>query len=219
MTKRIDSDALRIVNRSLGLTGAGSQLTELADGVVDQMLEVGQIARRGRALGPGGGLFYPTIRNEHTDAENIRTQVDPYRVGTTGLVAPYPDPVPEQFDVYLIGASIRAAAGTPSGMSLATISIEVPTPAEGWGLTDSGVAVLVSEPIRLAVWNAMAADGATSFGIRATNRGPHERIGLRLPRLPAAVISFASVSTVTVSVDCQMILGLFPVALGQDAVF
>jgi len=218
MVKRIDSDALHIVNRSLGMTGAGSPVTELADGVVDQVLEVGQVARRGRALGPGGGLFYPTIRNEHTDAESIRTNVDPYNVGTTGLVAPYPNPVPPQFDIYLIGASIRSAAGTASGMTLSTLSIEVPTPAEGWGLTDSGVAVLVAEPIRLVMWNAMTTDG-TSFGIRAVNRGPHERSGLRLPRVPGMFLSFASVSTVTVSIDCQMILGLFPVALGQDGLF
>lgn len=219
MTKRIDSDALHILNRSLGMTGAGSAVTELTDGVVDQMLEIGQIARRGRALGPGGGMFFPTIRNEHTDAEGIRTNIDPYNVGTTGLVAPYPNPVPPQFDLYLIGASIRTAAGTSGGMSAATLSIEVPTPAEGWGLTDSGVAVLVAEPIRLANWNAMASDGATTYGILATNRGPHQRIGLRLPRVSGMFISFASVSTVTVSVDCQMIIGLFPVALGQDAQF
>jgi len=218
MVKRIDSDALRIVNRSLGLTGAGSQLTELADGVVDQMLEVGQIARRGRALGVGGGLFFPTLRNEHTDAESIANTVDPYNVGTTGLVPPYPNPVPQQFDLYLIGASVRHAAGTASGMSAATLSIEVPTPAQGFGLTDAGVALLVAEPIRLVQWNAMTTDG-TSYAIKAVNRGPHGRIGLRLPRVTGMLLRFASVSTVTVSVDCQMILGLFPVALGQDAVF
>ena len=218
MTKRIDSDALHILNRTLGMTGAGSPVTELADGVVDQMLEIGQIARRGRALGLGGGLFYPTIRNEHTDAESIRTNVDPYNVGTTIAVAPYPPIVPQQFDIYLIGASIRSAAGTASGMSQSTLSIEVPTPAEGWGTTDAGVAVLVAEPIRVAQWTAMTTDG-TSFGIRGVNRGPHQRIGYRLPRVPGMFISFASVSTITVSVDCQMILGLFPVALGQDGLF
>jgi len=219
MVKRIDSDALGVLNRSLGLTGSGSQITELEDGHVDQALSVNEIARRGRTLADVQGLFFPTLRNLNTAAETITNAIDPYNVGTTVAVAPYPAAVPAQFDLYLLGASIRHATGTVSGFTLGTLSLTVGTFSAGWGQSDNGSQILVSQAIRLAVWNAMANDG-TNFGILATNRGPHQRSGIRLPRGGGGTtLTFATVSSVTVGVDCQMIIGMFPVALGQDGIF
>ena len=216
MVKRIDSDALGVLNRSLGLSGSGSQITELEDGIVDQTLSVNEIARRGRTLADVQGLYFPTLRNEHVDAETISNSIDPYSPGTVLAVAPYPADVPAQFDLWLLGASIRNAAGTASGFSIGTLSLQVGTRSQGWGRVDDGTLVLVGQPIRLVVWNAMASDG-TSFGIRATNRGPHGRFGLRLPRGGGGTtLLFRTISTVTNSVDCQMIMGMFPAALGQD---
>jgi len=218
MTKRIDSDALGVLNRSLGLTGAGSQLTELEDGVVDQTLSVNEIARRGRTLADVQGLFYPTLRNEHTDAESISNAINPYAVGTTFAVAPYPPAVPAAFDLWLLGASVRHAGGTASGFALGTLSLTVGTFSAGFGRDDGGGLVLSGQPQRLAVWNAMATDG-TSFGILATNRGTFQHIGLRLPRGGGgSVLLWRTVSTVTVDVDVVMVLGMFPAALGQDAI-
>ncbi len=217
--KRIDSDALGVLNRSLGLTGAGSQLTELEDGIVDQILSVNEIARRGRTQADVQGIYTPTLRNEHVDVETVNNEIDPYNVGSTVLVAPYPDPVPAQFDIYLMGASLRHVSGTASGMAVATLSLTVGTASQGWGKKDNSNIILVSQQMRLAFWDAMVSDG-TNFGIRAADRGPHQRIGLRLPRGGGGTtLSFRSISTVTVAIDCQMILGLFPAALGQDVVF
>jgi len=214
--KRIDSDALGVLNRSLGLTGAGSQVTELADGVVDQVLEVGQIARRGRTLADVQGIFTPTFRNAHTDVSTVSSVVDPYNVGTTIAIAPFPANVPAQFDLWLIGASLRHAAGTASGMAIATLSLTVGTRSAGWGIQSGGL-ILVSQPMRLAMWDAMATD-VTAFGVLAGDRGPHKDIRLRLPRGGGgSSLIFASVSTVTVTVDCQLIIGMFPASLGQDA--
>ena len=218
MTKRIDSDALGILNRALGLTGAGSQVTELTDGVVDQFIEIGQLARRGRTQADVQGIYTPTLRNEHTDAESISNSIDPYNVGGTVVVAPYPDPVPAQFDIWLLGASTRNVSGAAAGISNATLSIQVGTKSQGWGRVDDGTQVLVAQPIRLAYWNGWPTDGST-FGLRGTNRGPHQRIGVRLPRGGGGTaILFRTVSTLTTTVDCQIILGVFPVALGQDIV-
>ena len=218
MTKRIDSDALGVLNRSLGLTGAGSQITELADGVVDQVIEVGQLARRGRTLADVQGIFTPTLRNTHTDAESIGNAINPYEVGGALAVAPYPSPVPAQFDLWLIGASVRIASGTAGGMADATLSLTVGTFSQGFGRTDAGALVLVSNQIRLAWWDATVSDG-TAFGTLGGGQGAHQRIGLRLPRGGGgSVLTFKSVSTVTVEVDCQLIIGMFPIALGQDVV-
>ncbi len=212
MTKLIDSDALGELNRSLGLTGRGSQITELMDGVVDQVVDINPAARRGRTLGPTSGIFTPTMRNVHTDAETLSTTVDPYSVGTTGAVAPYPPIMPVQFDIWLIGASVRVASG--SGTLLATLSIIQGTTQQGFGLTDSGAQVLVSQAIRLAFWNATATV-VTSFGVLNTNNGPHWRGPIRLNRNGGTIV-FSSVSSLTATFDCQLILGVFPAGLGQD---
>lgn len=216
MTQSIDSQALGSLNRAFGLSGRGSPITELTDGVVDQVINVNDVARRGRTQADIQGIYTPTLRNEHTDAESISNSIDPYNVGATAVVAPYPDPMPADFDIWLIGASLRNVSGTASGISNATVSIQVGTRSQGWGRVDDGTQVLVAQPIRLAYWNAFATDG-TSFGLRAINRGPHQKIGLRLPRGGGGtLILFRSVSTVTVTVDCQLILGVFPASLGQD---
>jgi len=215
MTKRIDSQALGVVTKSLGLTGAGAQVTELIDGTVDQVLDVGELARRGRTQGDIQGIFTPIFRNTHTDANTVSVAVDPYNVGTTIVVAPYPPEIGPGFDVWLIGASLRHSSGTASGFALGTLSLTVGTQSEGWG-SHAGSQILVAQPMRLAQWDSMATD-VSAFGVLAGDRGPHERIGLRLPRGGGgSILTFASVSTVTVGVDCQLILGVFPVALGQD---
>ena len=219
MMQAIDSDALGILTKSLGLSGVGSQITELADGVVDQVLEVGQLARRGRTQTDIQGIYTPIFRNAHTGSTSISNAINPYNAGTTFLVAPYPDPVPPQFDIYLVGASLRVVSGTPSGLTVATLSLTVGTKSQGWGRTDAGAQVLVSQAMRLAFWDATVSDG-TFFGILNGARGAHQRIGLRLPRGGGgSVLTFRSTSSVTVSIDCQIILGLFPVALGQDVIF
>lgn len=212
MTKLIDSDALGELNRALGLTGAGSQVTELMDGVVDQVMAINDVARRGRTLGPTSGFFTPTMRNVHTAADTEVTTVDPYNVGATGAVAPYPAVMPLQFDVWLIGASVRQVSG--SGTLNATLSISQGTRQAGWGLDDSGSQILVSQPIRLAYWNTLVSV-QTGFATLQGSNGPHLNRLLRLNRFGCDLI-FTTVSSATATFDCQLILGVFPAGLGQD---
>jgi len=209
--KKIDSDALGEIGLALGMTGAGSPVTELADGVVDQVLSINEIARRSQTLGVTTGFFSPTLRTVHTDAETQVVQVDPYNIGTVNAVAPYPAVVPRGSDFWLLGASIRRVSGT--GTLLATLSLVVGTRAQGFGEDDSGNLILVSQPIRLAYWDGLVTVN-TTFAIKNGARGPHARIGYRVPR--NAQINFTSTSTLTSTYDCQLICGLFPTALGQD---
>ena len=212
MVKQIDSDALGEVTLALGLSGAGSPITELTDGVVDQTLSVGEIIRRSRTQAGTVGIYTPTMRTVHTDAEVLSVTVNPYNVGATAVVAPYPNPMPRQFEVWLLGASMRIASG--SGGINATLSLTNGTRQQGWGVDDSGAQILVSQAIRLAFWNAIGTAG-TAFGILAVNRGPHQKIGLRIPR-PFSNLVFTASSALTTTLDCQLILGVFPIALGQD---
>jgi len=215
--KRVDSDALGIVTKSLGLSGSGSQITELEDGIVGQTLDIVPLARRGRTHADVQGLYYPTLRNAHTDASTVTNAIDPYNVGTVLDVPPYPAVMPDLFDIWLLGASIRHVSGTASGFSLGTLSLTVGTRSQGFGRSEVGTLVLVAQPQRLAFWDAIATD-ATAFGLLNLVGQPHAKFGMRLPRGGGgSTLTFVSVSTVTVAVDLQLQLGVFPVALGQDA--
>jgi len=213
MVKKIDSDALGDVKASLGLTGAGAPVTELTDGVVDQALVINELARRGRTLAATGGIFAPTLRNVHGAAETLSNTVNPYNIGTAGVVPPYPAVVPPLFDFWLLGASIRRASGT--GTLIATLSITIATPQAGWGLDDSGVQVLVSQKIRLALWNNLNTDDTVFAGLSVGNE-PHAYFRYRLPRIGSRIV-FVSTSSALASFDLQLMVGLFPVSLGQDA--
>lgn len=211
MVKVVDSDALNDVNAALGLSGAGSPLTELADGLVDQVLAINEIARRGRTQAGTSGIYTPTLRCINTGAQTQNVIVDPYNVGAGFVVAPYPDPVPIQFDVWLLGASLRRVSG--SGTLSASLSLSVGTKNQGWGRDNTGSLPLVAQPIRLAYWDALVTV-VSAFGLQGT-LGPHARIGLRVPR-DVSELKFACTSSLTSTYDCQLITGLFPIALGQD---
>lgn len=213
MVRKIDSDALGILTKSLGLTGPGEQGTELFDGTVDQTFDIKSVARRGRTQQPREGIYTATMRNSHTDAESITNVIDVYRVGTTLAVPPYPPIMPPQFDVWLLAASIRQASGT--GTLSATMAMRFPGQ-QGWGI-QSGGQILVAQNHRLAHWDAVVSDG-TLFGVLAGSEQPTAYPRLRIPRgvQSDTEITFISTSSATSAFDLQLILGVFPVALGQD---
>jgi len=213
MVKKVDSQALGIVNRALGLTGAGSPETEFLDGVIDQVLDVTALIRRGRALADTSGMFFPTLRVANASATTADANIDPYNVGVGNAVAPYPPAVPTSQDVWLLGASVRQVSGT--GTLSATLSLTVGTRNQGFGDDNFGGLNLVSEPIRLAFWDAIGTD-ATNFGI-LNQLGTHQRIGIRVPRNISTLV-FSLTTSAAATFDCQLIVGLFPVALGQDGI-
>ena len=213
MVKKVDSQALGIVNRALGLTGAGAPETEFLDGVIDQTLDVAALIRRGRALADTSGIFAPTMRVTHGGATTDDAEIDPYDVGTTVAVAPYPATVPASQDVWLLGASVRQVSGT--GTLSATLSLIIGTRNAGFGIDNAGNLILSAQPIRLAFWDALGSDG-TNFGI-LNQLGTHQRIGIRVPR-NVSTLRFRTTSSAVAAFDCQLILGLFPVALGQDGI-
>ena len=215
MVKKIDSQALGILNKSLGLTGAGSPLTELTDGVVDQVVSVNEIVRRGRTQAATGGLYTGVLRCDHTDAETISASIRPYNI-PTGAIAPWPVPVPPEFDIWLLGATCLR----PSGGGGLTARLTLDWPIQGFGIDDSGAAVVVADPFTLAHWNAALAISGV-FGMLAAGGGSgqsYKPLKMRLPRSPLTQLTFASISTVTNITDCQLMLGIFPVALGQDGI-
>lgn len=214
--KRVDSDALGIVNKALGLTGAGSAQTELHDGEVFQTLDVARLARRGRTLGDSGGIFTINLENVHTDAESEVTAVDIY-TQVIGVIPPFPSPVPRQFDMWLLWATIqrKSGGGTFSGI------VEVLFPFQAFGEDDSGAAVVANDVQVLAHWDAIVSEGI-QFAVLAGSEQPRAVLNFRMPRPTAAIgssLRFRSTSSLTSTYAMTVALGMFPVAMGQDGAF
>ncbi len=214
--KKINSQALGILQKALGLSGRGSQDTELTDGVVDQFIAINELARRGNTLSPSAGIFTAILSNEHTDAETITTAIDPYNVGTTAAIPPYPPNMPDLFDIWLLSVGVRRQSGT--GTLTAVLHWQYGSDQQGFGIDDSGVNVTQSAPVALAYWTGVGALN-TTFGILAAGGGtgqPTAFLGMRLPRSRNGSLEFTSTSSLTSTYNAQLTLGVFPVSLGQD---
>jgi len=207
--QRVDSDALGIITRALGITGRGSAITEFLDGQLEQVFDVAPAIRRGRTLAGSEGIFTGLLQNVHTGATSLISQMRPFNA-TVGAIAPYPVPVPLQFDIWLLGAGLRLISGSGTLSAILDLEYEL----QGWGIDDSGVAVVATRAIVLANWDTVVTEGI-AFGLQV-NGGPYMNIGLRLPRSSDTRFTFRTTSSATSTWECQVILGLFPTSLGQD---
>jgi len=215
LSRQIDSGALRYVGGSLGISGFAPQHIDLMDDSVQQTFDMGQIARRGLADISNAGLGVGVLRNIHTDAETLGSSVDVYNVATGAIK--WPVPVSDDFDIWLLAAGLHRTSG--AGTVNAGLSLNYGLQMDVFGVDDSGAAVTgFSDVITLAWWDTLITAGDT-FGVRGAAGAPNERIGFRIPRsTPASLLQFTSTSSLTVTFDCQLLLGLFPVALGQDGI-
>ena len=213
MTRRVDSDALGAINRALGLTGAGSGETEFFDGILDQVLDVGSLVRRGRTQAATAGQYVGRMRNVHTDAEALATAVLPYDV-VVGGNAPYPVPVSRRYDIWLLAAGTTRVSG--SGTFNGALSVTYPAVNAGFGVDDSSVAVAAAGvDVAVVTWNALFIEASLTSGVQAgSDTSGLIAIGTRLPR--GSTLLFRSTSSLTSTYECQVILGVFPAGLGQD---
>ena len=214
--KKIDSDALGILTKALGLTGAGSPVTELTDGVVDQALDVVPIVRRSRTLAVSEGIYTAIMSNIHTAADTRTEQLDPYRPGAALVIAPFPAVIPPQFDLWLLSCTLRRQSGT--GTVVATLAFQPGAHNQAWGTDDAGTAVVQQDMQVLAYFNTLVTSN-TTFGFLSGTSPPLVKIGLRLPRGTVAfppALRFVSAATAIATYNLSINFGLFPVSLGQD---
>jgi len=212
--KHLEGNVLDFLSASLGQGRGGALSTELDDGNLQLIFESNAIARRSRAPGARGGIFYGILRNVHTDAETLQTTVNPFTV-KTGAIEPYPslsdtDFDSDLFDMWVIQAAVRQISG--GGDMTAALFATYPSRTQGWGVDDSGVAVVNSLQMGLAFWDNVVTQSAV-MGLQGA------AFPLASPqfRLPAeSSLAFSSTSTLTSTYDCQVLLGIFPIALGQD---
>ncbi len=215
--KRIDSSALIAANRAIGLTGAGSPQTELHDGEVFQVLGIGDIARRGLSVAASQGIFTGVMRNEHTDAESLFSRIFPYDVNETTVnnLNGYPAVIPAGFDVWLLSIAAIKVSGT--GTIFASFHVGYGGQAQGFGLDDSDVAEADSGAIPVFAWDSVGTFGGNN--ILQNEQGIVRWFGpLRIANTPAAQFQFWTTSSATSIYQAQITVGLFPAALGQDAI-
>jgi len=217
MAKKVNSDALNVVNKALGLTGPGSQITEFLDGQLDQVLDVAPMIRRGRTLASTEGLFTGIIRNIHVSDDSVATAVRPYNMVADEVVPPWPTPIPDLFDIWILQATVSRESGTGT---LVGALLDTNWDSQAWGVDSAGDPVVGSPALPLAFWDAQASEGAVTMGILNGTNGPAKRIGMRLQRVgnPSLVFRTTSGGAAACEWQCDIILGLFPVALGQDGI-
>lgn len=208
--KKIDAQTLEGLNKALGLSGPGSPVTELTDGVLDQVIDVGAIVRRGRTQGQTTGLYTAMLRNVHTAADSRTATLTPYN-GTTTARPPYPAPMPRDFEVWLLTAVVTQL----SGSGTLTAALRVNFPANVMGLSTTGAGIISSHNV--AFWDTVVNEGIT-FAVASAKDETVEKIGMRLPRAALTQLVFASTSSAIATFDCFLTLGVFPVALGQDVI-
>ncbi len=213
--KRVDSDALEAVNRAMGLTGRGAQLTEFLDGQVNQVLDVASSVRRGRTQGTQRGLFPGLLRNIHGGATVVTTSINLYApvLGRVGLW-PSNAELAAFFDIWLLYAQVQqlSGAGTFDGI----LAVNPLDSSQGIGIDQAGNQILGAPAQVLAHWDTIVvvAGGTVDYGIQESGE-PMAKIGIRLSRTDS--LQWVSTSSDIATFDCLLGLAVFPVGLDQDA--
>jgi len=216
VAKLINSQALEPLNKVLGLAGSGDSQTELIDGTVDQVLDVAPVVRRGGTAAGTGGIFRIALRTVHGAANEKAVSFQPYQPGSVGVVAPYPNPVPDTFDFWILQASCERVSGAGD---LVGAQIRLTQVIQGFGLQDNATAFTSTAVMQLAAFGPVNASTDVEFFPVLGTGECVARIGLRVPRkgvIASPFIVFDAVSDGIVTIDCVMLCALFPLALGQD---
>lgn len=216
MSSEIDSSALLILNRALGLAGVGSQTSILDDGNVNLVMEISEIVRRSRSLAGTTGWFTCIMRNSHPAAGALNTTVNPYNVAGGSNTLPYPDPVPIGLDFWILGASCARNAGTGT-LDGGVLQFAPDNLNMGWGIEDDGTTpIILAGAIDLAFWDGWDTSTGQPVGQNSISGATYQRIMMRIPRGVGTLRWFSDVAGAAADADVRMVCALLPESLGQD---
>ena len=229
MSRTMNSQALVLLDRMLGLSGpGGEQYTTLDDGNVQQVLEISDVARRSLTPAGSAGVFTIMFENYEAGSTGVSSNViDPYNFANELTVNfdtnGYPVPVPLGFDVWVI----QASAYTYDPSDFAWLQLSMVYPAKTTALTSrinaGGAEAQIGNNIsyhHLVRWDTQlpgdVVTGADQQYVWATENGSlTQKIGTRVPR--GGTLHFITDASVAGNYAfCNVILGLFPEGLGQD---
>jgi len=214
--RSVDSSALTLLNKILRIagTGFGASQTELDDGNLTQVLEVSPVIRRSLTPANSSGIFYSIFANVHAGAGQLHTSVNPYTtpVGTLGA---FVTPLRTDQEIWLISAAIARTAGAGT-LDAALLELELPAISQAFGENNSGVAVASSKDYPLGRWDVIDTETTRLVGLTESGE-PLVKLNMRLAR--GSLIRFTSdVAGASATIQCTVLLGIFPIALGQDIV-
>jgi hypothetical protein len=207
----VDSQALRLVSRALGIGNPVTAVEQVSfdDSVLQQVLEVGPLVRRGGTLERTAGLYMADFDNVHAAPGAVASSVDPYAPSSPG--AGYPSPVPTGLEVWLLGAQVAAVAGVHSTTQHSRVSLLVPGVQRAFG--DAAPTNYTLEySLHLGELPILA---GTVVYINALGYTGTARRAVRVTR--GSTINMSSVAANAGTITFQLGIGLFPVALGEDA--
>lgn len=211
----IDSDALSQVQRQLGISGIGSGVAVLEDDELRQVLDVGPAVRRGRADVANGGWFWGFLRNIHAGAGLLTSFIDPYEAVGFELTS-YPAAVDvSRFDIWIAGATLRLVDGADT-ITDATLLFGAPLRSLAFGKDNLGAAVAApaGDGFPLLAWGTLAVISTQFTYFIQRNGDSFGHLNIRMPR--GATLVFDSRSPDISTYELAIIMGLFPIGLGND---
>ena len=227
MSRTINSQALVLLDRMLGLSGpGGEQYTTLDDGNVQQVLEISEVARRSLTPAGSSGFFSVQMRNTIGAAGIQRATLDPYNLGNTTTVTlntnAYPVPVPRGFDVWLIGATCWAGDRTETNFCQLELIVDNSSMAININTEGGSATQLTNDTIYMPMgrWDTFPNENtgpspSSHYAGFTENGTSYLDINVRVPR--DSLLGFVSGTSANDNVNfCDIILGLFPEGLGQD---
>lgn len=223
MSIRVGSGLWDVVRRMYGLVGqgGGSPSTYLADGIINQTVDLNPAVRRGLAPISSEGWFYGAIQTNLTMASPTRiTTVNPYQSGAE--IPPWTDPIPQGLEVWLEGAwaelSVGGGAAT-SDFAFGVLWIDAQAQDQGFGENSTG-GLTATLDIPIARFDAATNGSGTNAAWTVDDLGRiYQPLGIRLRRDRNLSLR-ASANNLqvgeTMDVTCGLLLGLMPIGLGSD---
>lgn len=220
--RQIEGDALVQLNRILGIGGAQNlPPTMLDDGNLSQVMDVVAVVRRSRTLGPTGGWYHGLFSNAHAANGALTSELDPYIPGAAAT-AGFPASVARGYDIWLVGAAVNRSAGD-AALDGAALGIDPTNPQQAFGINNAGAQVAGSGIIPFAFWDALNTSIAAGLLPPAETIANlvYQPISVRWPRGGANMRFVSDVSglTTATTINCSVLLGVFPEGLGQDISF
>lgn len=219
--KKVDSQALGTLNRTLGLAGSGASVTELLDGELIQQLDANPYIRRGMTLS-NEGVYTVALRTiDAVGGVATIAQINPYNPAV-GNINGYPDFVDPSLDVWVLNAQVINIAG--GFTATAALFVNYDARQQGLGIDSAGAAVVSSVQEVIMFWDLAKLQ---TFRFLVQDNGgvagsfvPQIR-PFRLARgfaAPGTQLQFSCTASVAATWECQVLLGLFPAGLGQDVI-
>lgn len=217
----VKEDQFKVMQKVLGIPGSQlSGATEVDLDSAQQTLPlIPNIVRRGVQLGPTEGWFQGVLENVHSAADGENSAIDPYKPGASAQNA-FPAIVPEGWDVWLHGACVVRISGagdldaTGEG---ALLALNSGIDKLAWGEDDAGDPVTTHPLWYLKRWTKIV-EGISATASEDPARDDfgvmYHTVNMRMPR--GIKITFKTESDAAATFQLNMILGVFPTAMGQD---